>query len=58
MLNPFTPKCRIIKGKYGWTMSVDDMSVVFIGTINAEYFKKHYKRLGYNVIYKDESNKK
>ena len=44
-------KCKIINGRFSWIMEVDGHKISFQGFYNAEYFRDHYKKLGYDVEY-------
>lgn len=43
------PVCTITNGSYSYVLAVDDETINFNGCCNAEYFYRHYHKLGYNV---------
>jgi hypothetical protein len=47
-------KCKIQNMPGCWTLSVDDQKINFQGWDAAEYFKKHYTELGYEVEFISE----
>lgn len=50
------PVCIIANEKFSWVMYVDDMVIPFNGSANAEYFAEFYKKLGYCVDFKAETD--
>lgn len=42
-------KCTIKHLQFAWLLSVDGEEIPFNGGHNAEYFKKHYESIGYEV---------
>jgi len=48
--------CKLTNGQFSWFMNVDDVEVVFQGFSNAEYFAKHYKKLGYKIKWEKENS--
>jgi len=47
------PICKLTNGQFSWIMSVDGQEISFDGFYNAEYFAKHYRKLGYKVEWID-----
>jgi len=47
--------CKLTNGRLSWLLEVDGMRIPFTGMEVAEYFADHYKKLGYEIIMKDES---
>jgi len=45
------PLCTIVNGKHFWIMTVDDQEICFVGYHIADYFAKHYRNIGYKVIF-------
>lgn len=43
------PLCKIINDQFSWVLRVDGKEIPFQGLGNAEYFKEHYEKLGYEV---------
>jgi len=41
--------CKLINGRFSWIMNVDGEEILFQGLCTAEYFAKHYKKLGYKI---------
>jgi uncharacterized protein YmfQ (DUF2313 family) len=41
--------CKIINGQFSWILEVDGQSIGFQGGLNADYFERHYRSLGYKV---------
>ena len=49
-MNTSWPKeCVIENGLYSWILHVDGVVILFHGNAAADYFKEHYKKLGYEV---------
>lgn len=46
-------KCVITNGDNSWELNVDGVSINFTGSDNAEYFRRHYSDMGYDVKFKD-----
>ena len=44
--------CKIINGKFAWIMIVDGTSTTIT---NPDYFKEHYKSLGYTIEEENEN---
>lgn len=42
--------CIIHNGKISYEMRVDDERILFTGGATADYFERHYKEIGYEVI--------
>lgn len=42
-------KCRIYNDTLTWVMEVDNHTIAFSGSYNAEYFKELYTSFGYDV---------
>ena len=49
-------KCRIDNGKYCWTLIVDGQHIMFEGRSSADYFSKHYSKLGYAISFTNSYN--
>lgn len=45
--------CIIINGNFSWHLCIDGYSINFDGSKNVDYFKKHYKELGYKTTIKN-----
>ena len=43
------PKCQIHNGRYAYLLIVDGEKIAFQGSCSADYFEKHYRKLGYKV---------
>lgn len=41
--------CKLINGQFSWVLEVDGESIGFSGASSADYFEKHYRKLGYTV---------
>ena len=42
--------CRIINSRFCWLLVVDGQSIPFQSVSSAEYFKRHYTELGYQIF--------
>lgn len=42
--------CEIVNGDFSWTLKVDGEEINFNNSSSADYFEKHYKKLGYKVL--------
>ena len=51
-----TKTCKIINAQFSWILEVDNRSILFQGSSGADYFEKHYKKLGYNIENVDQSH--
>ena len=46
--------CTIVNGQFSYILEVDGESIAFNGSSSAEYFKEHYRKLGYKIhLYKE-----
>lgn len=52
-INP--PTCIITNSQFSWILEVDKQTISFSNKSSAEYFEKHYKNLGYQIIIKKEN---
>lgn len=52
LFNPKKKKiCKITNDRFSWVLEVDNMTINFDNSHNAEYFERHYKSLGYTIIW-------
>lgn len=49
--------CVIKNAPGSWILNVDNQTIHFQGSHNADYFIDHYAELGYKIIIEDESTK-
>lgn len=47
--------CTIENARFSWVLHVDGMDIPFQYRENAEYFERHYRRLGYKIKHLDTS---
>lgn len=41
--------CILKNDIFSWRLIVDGEDISFVGASNADYFEKHYKKLGYEI---------
>ena len=49
LTTPEEKQCYIVNGYANWQLHVDGEEITFEGGYSAEYFKRHYEALGYDV---------
>lgn len=47
--------CEIINSQFCWILKVDGVEIPFQGYDYADYFKEHYKKIGYKVVFKENN---
>lgn len=47
-------ECILFNARFNWFLIVDGQEISFQGRHNADYFEEHYKKLGYEIIWKKE----
>ena len=50
--------CKLTNDKFSWVLEVDEHTITFNGSDNADYFAELYSKLGYEIIWDRDKYKR